>query len=243
MPGASRASENASQAIPHGEMMDKHPHTVRSYEEELKLLTGSVAEMARISEAQLENAVQALARRDGALAETVIRGDEQVDRLHRAVDELTLLILAKRQPMALDLRIIVASQRMAASFERIADYAANIARNTLQLDGAAADKHIATIHEMADCALGMLRQIRGAYGGSDPEAAIAAWKSDQRINRLFGELVSLLRDFMSQDTRNIKAGTSLLFIGRCCERIGDHLKNAAEQICYMVSGKSLREQC
>jgi phosphate transport system protein len=219
--------------------MENHPHTVRSYEKELGMLSEHVSEMAEAAEAQLVQAIQALSARDTGLAEKVIGQDERVNAIQAAVDDLTVRMLAKRQPVASDLRVIVSSQKIAADLERIADYAANIAKNTIALTRIDGDMPTVEIQKMGACALEMLRGVRNAYSAPDLDAAVAAWKSDERINALFTELILHLRDLMGRDPENIQGGTILLFAGRCCERIGDHIKNVAEQVCYMLTGKAL----
>jgi phosphate transport system protein len=219
--------------------MEKHAHTVRSYEEELRSLTRQVAEMLEASETQLTRALNALAQKDSVLAKVVIGRDKKVNAIQSAVDALTVRMLAKRQPMAYDLRIIVSSQRMAADLERIADYAANIAKNVVELNTLDGDLPTAEIQAMGDCALDMLHRLKSAYLENDLKGAMAAWESDQRINTLFTELIVRLRELMRRDPANVQGGTILLFAGRCCERIGDHLKNVAEQIAYMQTGESL----
>jgi phosphate transport system protein len=221
--------------------MENHPHTVRSYERELALLTARVIEMADVSEAQLADAIKALAERDACRAERVVAQDQKVNAIQSDVDDLTVRLLAKRQPLAGDLRVIVSSKKIAAELERIADYAANIAKNALELKDFDGDMATAEIQEMGGYALEMLRAVRNAYATPDMEAAVAAWKSDERINTLFTELIVHLRELMGREAGNVRGGTVLLFAGRCCERIGDHVKNVAEQICYMMSGKSLQE--
>jgi phosphate transport system protein len=212
-------------------------HTVRAFTQELGLLKAKVFEMAKECERQLAKAVRSLVERDMLLARDIIQGDSKINRLQSEVDELAIRILALRQPMALDLRNIVAAQKMAADFERIADYIANIAKHLTNLDSTSLKKPIRAIVAMANSALKMLRDVLLAYQELDAEKAVEVWHRDKEIDKIYFSLLTQLRTTMIEDSTSVTPSTTLLFMGRCCERIGDHITNVAENVEYIVSGE------
>ena len=212
-------------------------HTVRAFTQELELLKAKVFEMAKECERQLAKAVHSLVERDMLLARDIIQGDSKINRLQSEVDELAIRILALRQPMALDLRNIVAAQKMAADFERIADYIANIAKHLINLDSISLKKPIRAIVAMANSALEMLRDVLAAYQELDAEKAVEIWHRDKEIDKIYFSLLTQLRTTMIEDSTSVTPSTTLLFMGRCCERIGDHITNVAENVEYIVSGE------
>jgi len=212
-------------------------HTVKAFTQELELLKSKVFEMARECEGQLAKAVHSLVERDTELARYIIEGDSKINRLQSEVDELAIRILALRQPMALDLRNIIAAQKMAADFERIADYIANIAKHVIDLESISLEKPIRSIVKMTNSALEMLRDVLVAYQELDVEKAVEIWHRDREINKIYFSLLTQLRTTMIEDSTRVTPSTTLLFMGRCCERIGDHITNVAENVEYIVSGE------
>lgn len=212
-------------------------HTVKAFTQELERLKSKVFEMAKECERQLAKAVHSLVGRDMRLARDIIEGDSKINSLQSEVDELAIRILALRQPMALDLRNIIAAQKMAADFERIADYTANIAKHLINLESVALDKPIRSIVEMANSALQMLRDVLIAYQELDAEKAAEIWHRDREIDKIYFGLLTQLRTTMIEDATSVAPSTNLLFMGRCCERIGDHITNVAENVEYIVSGE------
>lgn len=212
-------------------------HTVRAYSQELDLLKSKVLEMGRECETQLAKAVDALITIDTRLAQDIIEGDTQINKLHGKVDDLAVRMLALRQPMALDLRNIIAAQKIAADFERIADYAANIAKYVLDLNKPILESPVKSIVQMIDTGLRMLSDVLVAYQVPDSKKAREVWHQDKHIDRIYFGLLTKLRTLMIEDSKKINASTRLLFVGRCCERIGDHIKNVAESVHFIVSGE------
>ena len=212
-------------------------HTVKAFTQELKLLKAKVFEMAKECEGQLAKALHTLVERDTILARDIIEGDSKINSLQSEVDELAIRILALRQPMARDLRNIVAAQKMAADFERIADYTANIAKHVIDLEKITLHKPIRSIVEMANSALQMLRDVLVAYQELDAEKAAEIWHRDREIDKIYFGLLTQLRTTMIEDSTRVTPSTTLLFMGRCCERIGDHITNVAENVEYIVSGE------
>jgi phosphate transport system protein len=220
--------------------MESPKHTMKTFDVELDLLKSKVKEMGGICSEQLDKALKALDSRDGGLVEEIIRGDERVDTLQDEVDELTVRLLALRQPMAQDLRNIVSALKMAAEFERVADYSVNIAKYVPTLNSIPLQEPIGTIRRMAEIALHMLEDVVRAYERLDVDTTVTVWHRDDEIDDIYEALLDDLRKMMSDDGAMIKAGTSLLFVARCCERIGDHIANVADNVHYIISGVSYR---
>jgi phosphate transport system protein len=218
-------------------MMSKD-HIVRSYDQELELLMSKISEMGKVAEEQLAKAVEALITKDSRLAVNVIYSDAQVNDLQNTVDGLTVRMLAMRQPMGSDLRHIISALKIAADLERIADYAANIAKNVMDLDHVSLEKPVGLIIRMAELASHMLKDVIDAYRETDVRKAIAVWYRDENINQVYADLLSHLRSYMKADSDYINAYTSLIFTARCCERIGDHIKNVAESVYFITYGES-----
>ena len=214
-------------------------HTVKSYDMDLNLLKSKISEMGREVEDQIAKANQALLRRDSGLADLVRVSDEKVNVLQQETEELGVQILATRQPVAKDLRTVIAGLKMASELERIADYAANIAGYISDLDRHPdLDQPIDAITEMVELAKKMLTDLMDAYSKGDLQKAIAVWHRDDQIDGIYADLLNNLRAGMSEDSDNIKAFTGLIFVAKCCERIGDHITNLAENVHYIEYGKS-----
>lgn len=214
-------------------------HTVKSYDADLDLLKSKISEMGREVEDQIAKANQALLNRDNGLAELVKISDEKVNVLQQESEELGVRILATRQPLAKDLRNVIASLKMASELERIADYAANIAGYISDLDRHLdLDQPIGAITEMVDLGKKMLTDLMDAYSKGDLQKAIAVWHRDDQIDGIYANLLNNLRVSISEDSDNIKAYTGLIFVAKCCERIGDHITNLAENVYYIEYGKS-----
>ena len=213
-------------------------HIVRSYDQELDLLISKISEMGKVAEEQLAKAIEALITKDSRLAVNVIYNDAQVNDLQSTVDGLTVRMLAMRQPMGSDLRHIISALKIAADLERIADYAANIAKNVMDLDRVSLEKPVGLIIRMAELASHMLKDVIDAYRETDVRKATAVWHRDEDINRVYADLLSQLRSYMKADSYNINTYTSLIFAARCCERIGDHIKNVAESVFFITNGES-----
>ena len=215
-------------------------HIVRSYDEELALLKASVLEMGKLSLQQLSRALETVISRDGSAAEAIMKDDAPINALQEAIDQLTLLMLAKRQPMALDLRMIVSGLRMASDLERIGDYSANIARHSMELNSLDLQKPVEAIIRMVEIAKTMLSDVMIAYEKNDPELARKVWHKDEGIDTEYAGLLSDLRESMTGEAEHAKPFTALLFVARCCERIGDHIQNLSENVYFIILGETYR---
>ncbi len=216
-------------------------HIVKSYDEELTQLNKTIVEMGGLVEAQIEAAVQALVTRDPELANTVIDDDDKVDELNYLVDTQAMRLLALRQPMALDLRNVVAALKISSDLERIADYASNMARRSITLSETEAVKPVHVLPRMANLARNMLKNVLDAYIEHDAEKAIAVWHADEEVDEMYVSLFRELLTYMMEDTSRITRSTHVLFIAKNIERIGDHVTNISETIYFLVHGERLNE--
>jgi phosphate transport system protein len=223
-------------------MPQKAPdHIVKSFDDELRKLREQILAMGGRAEAQLADAINALAKRDSDKAVRVIESDKGIDAIEITVAQDSLKILALRQPMAKDLREVVAAIKISSDIERIGDYAKNIAKRTLQLNQQAPLKPTGSIPRMGDLAIKLINAVLSAYANDDAEGLIAAWRSDESIDEMYNSLFRELLTYMMEDPRNIGASTHLLFIAKNIERIGDHATNIAETVHFLVHGKPIDE--
>jgi phosphate transport system protein len=216
-------------------------HIIKSYDEELRRLESLITEMGGLAESQLAASIEAVARRDPDLAASVVEGDARVDRLEREVDAAVVRLLALRQPMARDLREILAALRISADLERMCDYAANVAKRSIALAAAPPVRPVYALPRMARLAEALTREVLDAYVARDAEAALAVWKRDEELDEMYTGLFRELLTYMMEDPRNITASTHLLFMAKNIERIGDHATNIAETIYFLVHGVPLTE--
>jgi phosphate transport system protein len=215
-------------------------HIVKSYDEDLMELSRKIAEMGGLTETMLSTSIKALVRGDTDLAQRVIETDVRLDVLEKDIEEKAILTIAKRQPLAVDLRMIVSSIRLAADLERIGDLAKNIAKRVVAINGQfAPQKIVSGVVHMSDLALDRLKRIIDAYIQRDVDAALAVWNNDEEIDHLYNSLFRELLTYMMEDPRNIGFCAHLLFCAKNIERIGDHATNIAETIHYLVTGKSI----
>jgi phosphate transport system protein len=215
-------------------------HIVKSFDADLQELRRAIAEMGGIAEKMLDDAIVALARRDPDLAQKVIRLDDRLDVLQREVEELGILTIARRQPMAVDLREIVSAIRIAGDLERVGDLAKNVAKRVLVIAShIQLPRAIVGLQHMTELVEEQLKDVLDAYTQNDLDAALDVWKRDDGIDALYTSLFRELLTYMMEDPRNITSCTHLLFCAKNIERIGDHTTNIAETIHYWVTGKQL----
>ena len=215
-------------------------HTVKSYDEELEHLTNIIARMGGLAEAQLDSALQALVRRDSELATRVVAADAQLDELEQEVQHFTVRMLALRQPVASDLRHIVAALKIASEIERIGDYAANIAKRSIVLNHLPAVQPVTAVLHMARIVQQVLKDILDAYVERDLEEAIRVWNRDEEVDEIYTGLFRELLTYMMEDPRTITACTHLMFMAKNIERIGDHATNMAEVLHFVVAGTPIK---
>lgn len=217
-------------------------HTVKSYEEEFSLLDKKIAHMGGLAEHSLGRSFEALERRDPVLAESVVKSDRSIDILQREIEEHVILMIARRQPMANDLRHVMAALRIAGDLERIGDLAKNIAKRALAIATESHPKPLMTgLRHMGEMALEQLRDVLDAYAQRDPARALAVWNADTKIDAMYNSLFRELLTYMMEDPRNIGISAHLLFGAKNIERVGDHTTNIAETIHYLVTGTSVSD--
>ena len=218
-------------------------HIVTSYENELRDLTRKITEMGGRAERLVADSVAALMKRDTELAERVIVQDKIVDTLQREIEEAAIAMIARRQPLATDLREIVSALRVAGDLERIGDLAKNTAKRALALEGEyRAQKQLRGVEHMSEIAIEQLKAVLDAYSNHDDARALAVWKRDGEIDAIYTSLFRELLTYMMEDPRHITLCTHLLFAAKNIERIGDHATNIAETVHYLVVGEPLSDE-
>ena len=212
-------------------------HTVKSYEDEFKLLDRRIAQMGGYAERLLVQAMNALERRDPKLAENAVASDEMIDKLERDLQEQVIVMIAKRQPLANDLRHIMTVLKIAGDLERIGDLAKNIAKRALAVANESWPKPLMTgMRHMTEMVQTQLKDVLDALASLDPEKAMKVWRSDQQVDAMYNSLFRELLTYMMEDPRNIGLCTHFLFGAKNIERIGDHTTNIAENVYYLVHG-------
>ncbi len=215
-------------------------HIVKSYEDELNTLTAECARMGGLAEAQVADGLDAMVRRDLALAEQVLERDERLDGLEADIERKAIRLIALRQPMANDLRRTVAAMKIAANLERCGDLAKNIAKRALVLSESEPVTPLTrSIERMGRLVSSRLKDVLDAYTSSDLDRAIQVWTRDDEVDEHYNSLFRELLTYMMGDPRTITACAHLLFVAKNLERIGDHATNIAEIIHYEITGQDL----
>ncbi|RVU14475.1 phosphate signaling complex protein PhoU [Methylobacterium oryzihabitans] len=215
-------------------------HIVTSYDTDLQNLRRSIAEMGGIAEKMMDEAATALVRRDSALAQAVIAADQRLDALQREIEERSILLIARRQPMAIDLRETISAIRVSGDLERIGDLAKNIAKRAVAIsDQVQPQKIVVGVQHMSELVQEQLKDVLDAYATQNVVAAHDVWERDGSIDALYTSLFRELLTYMMEDPRNISFCTHLLFCAKNVERIGDHTTNIAETIHYLATGETL----
>jgi phosphate transport system protein len=229
--------------------MAQGDHTVSSFDTELSQLERRVLEMGGLAEAQLSAAVAALQKRDTEGAERVIARDPDLDDVERKIETSALSILARRQPMASDLRYVFGNVKIAGSLERVGDYAKNIAKRSLILTKHANVSLPSELTPLATHALALLREVMDSFTTRDARKAEAVWRRDQEIDDLASRMQAgviqrmstKLTENGSHDAAEVECSTHFLFIAKNLERVGDHATNIAEVIQFQLSGNWVKE--
>ena len=216
-------------------------HSVKSFDEQLHRLRDTLVRMGGLVESQIASSIQALVRRDPDLAMATVDGDRRIDEMERTIDELAVQMLALRQPVATDLRLIVGSIRMAADLERMADYAKIVAKRSIALSQMAPVTPAHAVPRMGRVVQEMVQQVLDAFVHRDVDKAMAVWNRDEELDAMHDSLFRELITHMMEDPRNITPSTHLLFIAKNIERIGDHATNVAEMVHYQVTGRTIAE--
>jgi phosphate transport system protein len=216
-------------------------HIVKSYDAELNHLNETILKMGGLAESQLAEAIKAIATRDPELAMDTVQCDPAIDALEAEVDHQAVRLLALRQPMAKDLRNILAALKISSAIERIGDYAANVAKRAATLAEFHPVRPTGAIPRMGRLVQRMIKDVLDAYTEGNADKAKAVWARDHEVDELYNSLFREVLTYMMEDPRNIGPCTHLLFVAKNIERIGDHTTNMAEIIYFMVTGNTLLE--
>ncbi|MEI9406252.1 phosphate signaling complex protein PhoU [Mesorhizobium argentiipisi] len=214
-------------------------HIVSAYDEELKYLSKRIAAMGGHAERMVEQAVAALVNVDHGLAQKVIQDDLVLDEGQREIDDKAIIIIARRQPMATDLREIVGAIRISADIERVGDLGKNVAKRVASVDGRQPNSLFRGIEALANLALTQLKEVLDVYASRSVERIGLVRDRDDQIDAMYTSLFRELLTYMMEDPRNITPCTHLLFCAKNIERIGDHATNIAETIYYIVTGDQM----
>ncbi len=218
-------------------------HTIKAFDADLQELARMIAEMGGLAERQIGDALDALNRHDAELASSVVSTDARIDTLQREIEEKAILTIARRQPMAVDLRDIVGALRVSNDLERIGDLAKNIAKrvevveNELRLR-----KVMRGVENMTELVLTQIKDVLDAFARRDVGKAVQVWRSDEEVDAVNNSLFRELLTYMMEDPRNISVCIHLLFCAKNIERMGDHATNIAETIYYIVEGRALTDE-
>ena len=199
-------------------------HIVRSYDEELDGVRNTIVEMGGTE-------------RNTELALKTVEGDAAVDKLEHTIDNMAIRVLALRNPVADDLRLVISALKIASLLERVADYSANIAKRVIALNSAPAIAPISSLPRMGEMVRRMIDDTLKAYTKEDAELAYDVWARDQEVDQLYNSMFREMLTFMMEDPRSITSCTHLIFMAKNIERIGDHMTNIAEIIIYQVTGQ------
>lgn len=216
------------------------PHTDREYEAELSEVRDNLVEMTGRVKKMIGESVKALLEGDTELAKAVIKEDRMINRLEVDTDDLCLLILAKRQPMASDLRFITLAMKMVTDLERIGDLAVNIGERAIALKGFKVDIGAETIASMAEIDQILISDAMKSFVDRDDDLANEVMSRDSEVDRLYLQACTVVQDRMHEESAYLSRGLHLQAAAKFLERIGDHITNLAELVVFMVKGKDVR---
>jgi phosphate transport system protein len=223
--------------------MMMNEHTAKAFDVDLQELNRLVAEMGGLVEKQIADSVDALVKRNPEQASGVLAVDAGIDSLQHEIEDKAVLTIARRQPVAIDLREIVGALRLANDLERIGDLAKNIAKRVSAISG---DFHpqklLRGVQHMAALVLGQLKQVLDSYASHDLNKALAVWKGDEEVDAMCTSLFRELLTYMMEDPRNITFCIHLMFCAKNIERMGDHATNIAETVHYMIEGRPMADE-
>ena len=214
-------------------------HTLTAFDHDLAGLRGLIVDMGTFAEAAIEEAMRCLVERDTKAAAELVAGDQQLDDLEAEAERRAVQLIALRAPMADDLRDVVAALKIAGVVERIGDYAKNIARRARRLPRGGDLEPLSLLPEMAKIASEMVHNSLKAFVERDAELATAVCARDDALDDFYESIFRTLLTYMMENPQNIGPSTTLLFVAKNLERIGDHATNIAEMVYYAATGEQL----
>jgi phosphate transport system protein len=215
-------------------------HTIKAFDRELDTLGRRIAEMGGVGEKMVIEAMDALATADTVLAHQVVATDLRLDALQREIEDMAVMTIARRQPVAIDLRELIGAIRIAGDLERVGDLAKNIAKRTVKVGSdPRVPRAIIGLKHMNEVATELLKDVLDAYAQRDQERAREVWQRDVDLDELEDSVFRDVLSHMMEDPRQISFCAHLLFCSKNIERIGDHATNIAETVIYLVSGRSM----
>jgi len=217
-------------------------HIVSAFTDELDQLSANLLRMGGMAEAMIRDACKAVVKGDMALAKTVIKRDAELDKLESECERDVVRILALRQPMASDLRMVIGGIKLAGTIERIGDLAKNVARRSINLEDATAPASMRGIKTMGKAVSRQLQMALDAYARRDSNAALEVINQDDDIDSHYNALLRLMLSYIAEDPEQIDARANVLFIVKNLERIGDHCANIAKVVHYIATGNQVLSQ-
>jgi phosphate transport system protein len=222
-------------------MHDNYGHTLKAFDRDMAELRGLIADMGAFAEAAIEEAMRCLVHRDVDAARELVESDDQLDELEAEAERRVVELIALRAPMADDLRDAIAALKIAGVVERIGDYAKNIARRVRRLPEKGEIEPLSLLPEMARIASGMVRDVLAAFDARDPRGAEAVCRRDDALDDFYESIFRTLLTYLMESPQNIGPSTTLLFVAKNLERIGDHATNIAEMVFYAATGDRLAD--
>jgi len=215
-------------------------HTIRAFDADLQAFARMISEMGGLAEKQVIDAIKSLESHDVALARRIIADDAKINALQHEIEEKVIFTIARRQPMAADLREIIAALRISNDLERIGDLAKNIAKRISALGDELQPRQVMRgVQHMTDLVLVQIKDVLDSYARRDVAKAVAVWRGDEEIDAVNNSLLRELLTYMMEEPRNIGFCIHLMFCAKNIERMGDHATNIAETVYYMIEGKML----
>lgn len=224
------------------EPMTPTAHTVKSFDDDLRQLRSLIGQMGGMAQEQVDRSVAALVERDSEAAAAVVESDVRIDRLEAEVEQLAISTIARRAPMADDLREVIAALKISSVVERIGDYAKNNAKRVTSISQDSPIRPMVIVPEMARIVSTMVHDALDAYARRDEQLALEVWKRDSNVDEYYNSLFRALLTFMMENPHHITPSTHLLFIAKNLERIGDHATNIAEVVYYTATGGHLTDR-
>jgi len=222
--------------------MSSGRHIVSAFDDDLVAVQAKISEMGGVVEELLALSLKSFKKRDASMAREVIVGDEVLDKMEVGLEEMATQVIALRQPMAQDLRVLISAIKISATLERIGDLAKNIARRSIYLSEAQPIKVSNSIIQMGKATRRQLSDILDAHARRDADLAVEIWHRDAELDEMYNAIFREVVTYMMEDSRMIGLGSQLLFVAKNLERIGDHTTHISEMIYYVVKGEPLGDE-